>query len=116
MVVFSITVAKYMRTLMILHNFISLLWFNIYMENWLWFELSLQSIWLKWNLHRNEFHFELMWTLTKNLTYAKVKFYPEVQSQTGLNSLRVSCKRVLVGMCIVTVVEKTTINATAVLH
>ena len=27
------------------------------------------------------------------LPYTKVKFYPEVKSQTGLSSLRVSCKR-----------------------
>ena len=27
------------------------------------------------------------------LPYTEVKFYPEVKSQTGLSSLRVSCKR-----------------------
>ena len=30
------------------------------MENSLWFEISLRSIWSKWNLHRSEFHFA--WT------------------------------------------------------
>ena len=29
------------------------------------------------------------------LPYTEVKFYPEVKSQTGLSSLRVSCKRAL---------------------
>ena len=31
-----------------------------------------------------------------NSTYTKMKFYPEVKSQTGLSSLRVSCERVLI--------------------
>ena len=30
------------------------------------------------------------------LPYTEVKFYPEVKSQTGLSSLRVSCKRALI--------------------
>ena len=30
-----------------------------------------------------------------NLPHTEVKFYPEVKSQTGLSSLRVSCKRAL---------------------
>ena len=29
------------------------------------------------------------------VTHTEVKFYPEVKSQTGLSSLRVSCKRAL---------------------
>ena len=29
------------------------------------------------------------------LPHTEVKFYPEVKSQTGLSSLRVSCKRAL---------------------
>ena len=41
---------------MILRNFISLRAFTVYMENSLWFEISLRSIWPKWNLHRSEFH------------------------------------------------------------
>ena len=41
---------------MILRNFISLRAFIVYMENLLRFEISLRSIWPKWNLHRSEFH------------------------------------------------------------
>ena len=37
---------------------------------------------------------EVMWTLIMKLPYREVKFYPEVKFQTGLSSLRVSCKRV----------------------
>ena len=36
-----------------------------------------------------------MWTLIMKLPHTEVKFYPEVKSQTGLSSLRVSCKRAL---------------------
>ena len=32
------------------------------------------------------------------LPHTKVKFYPEVKSQTGLSSLWVSCKRALMGV------------------
>ena len=35
---------------------------------------------------------EVMWTLTMKLPHSEVKFYPDVKSQTGLSSLRVSCK------------------------
>ena len=78
---------------MILCNFVSLRAFTPYMENSLRFEISLWSIWLKWNLHRSEFHStEVMWTLLMKLPYTEVKFYPEVKSQTSLSSLRVSCK------------------------
>ena len=42
---------------MILRNFISLRAYTIYMENPLRFEISLQSIWPKWNFHRSEFHY-----------------------------------------------------------
>ena len=42
---------------MILCNFISLRAFTVYMENSLLFEISLRSIWPKWNLHRSEFHY-----------------------------------------------------------
>ena len=38
---------------------------------------------------------EVMWTLIMELLCIEVKFYPEVNSQTGLSSLRVSCKRAL---------------------
>ena len=33
-----------------------------------------------------------MWTLIMKLPHTEVKFYPKVKSQTGLSSLRVSCK------------------------
>ena len=42
---------------MILHNFISLRAITVYMENSLRLEILLWSNWLKWNLHRIEFHF-----------------------------------------------------------
>ena len=38
---------------------------------------------------------EVMWTLIMKLSYTEVNFYPEVKSQTGLSSLRVSCERAL---------------------
>ena len=52
----SKTHAHYLVTLMILCNFISLRAFFVYMKNSLRFEISLRSIWPKWNLHRSEFH------------------------------------------------------------
>ena len=45
---------------MILRNLILLRVFIVHMENSLRLEISLQSIWKKWNLHRSEFHFA--WT------------------------------------------------------
>ena len=42
---------------MILRNFISLRAFTVYMENLLRFEISLRSVWPKWNLHQNDFHY-----------------------------------------------------------
>ena len=42
---------------MILGNFVSLRAFTINMENSLQFEISLLSIWPKWNLHRSKFHY-----------------------------------------------------------
>ena len=66
------------------------------MENSLRFEFSLRSSWPKWNLHRSEFHYaQVMWTVIKKLPHTEVKFYSEVKSQTGLSSLRVSCKHVI---------------------
>ena len=38
---------------------------------------------------------EVMRTLIMKLTHTEMKFYPEGKSQTGLSSLRVSCKRAL---------------------
>ena len=49
--------AHYLATLMTLRKFISLRAFTVYMENSLRFEISLRSIWPKWNLHRSEFHY-----------------------------------------------------------
>ena len=39
---------------------------------------------------------EVMRTLIMKLPHTEVKFYPEVKCQTGLSSLRVSCKRALI--------------------
>ena len=38
---------------------------------------------------------ELVWTLIIKLPHTEVKFCPEVKSQSGLSSLRVSCERAL---------------------
>ena len=46
-----------LATLMILHNFILLWAFTVYMENSLQFEISFWSIWPKWNLHWDGFHY-----------------------------------------------------------
>ena len=82
---------------MILRSLISLSVFTVYMENSLRFELSLRSNWPKWNLHEVSFtSLELMWTLIMKLPYTEVKFYPEVKSQAGLTSRRVSCKHALI--------------------
>ena len=40
---------------------------------------------------------KVMWTLIMNLSYTEVKFYPDIKRQTGLNSIRGSCKRALGG-------------------
>ena len=80
MVVFAITVA------MILRNFISLQAFTVYMKNSLRFEICTEV---------TSTSPELVRMLIIKLPYTKVKFYHEVKSQTGLSSLRVSCKRAL---------------------
>ena len=67
---------------MILRNFISLRAFTVYMENRS--EICTEVIFTTP---------EVMRTLMMNLPHTEVKFYPEVKSQTGLSSLRVSCKR-----------------------
>ena len=75
---------------MILRNFILLRAFTVYMENSLQFEISLRSIWPKWNLHQSEFHYARSYVNADNeFASHKLKF------QTGLSSLRVSCKRAL---------------------
>ena len=58
--------AHYLLTKMILHNFISLRSFSVYMENPLRFELSLRSNLPKWNLHRSDFHFAWTHVSTNN--------------------------------------------------
>ena len=79
---------------MILHNFISLRVFTVYMEKSLRFEISLPSNWPKWNLHRSEFYFNRSHVNADNkLLYTEVKFYLEVKFQTSLTSLRFSRKR-----------------------
>ena len=71
---------------MILHNFISLRAFTVYMENSLRFEICTEVSFTT---------SEVMWTLIMKLPHTEVKFYPEVKSQTGLSSFRVSFKRAL---------------------
>ena len=68
---------------MILCNFISLRPFTIYMENQLQFEISLRKFASKWVSLRLKLWVSAKWNFT------------EVKSQTGLSSLRVSCKRAL---------------------
>ena len=75
---------------MILRNFNLLRAFTVYMENSLRFEVSLRSTEVSFTSP------EVMWTLIMKLPYTEVKFSPEVKSQTGLNTLRVSRKRVLI--------------------
>ena len=81
---------------MILRYFISLRAFTVYMVNSLRYEISFRSNWPKWNLHWSEFHYARSHVNADNeVLHTEVKFYPEVKSQIGLSSLRVSCKRAL---------------------
>ena len=81
---------------MILRNFVSMRVVTVYMENLVRFEISLRSIWPKWNLPRSKFHSAwAIWTLIRKLPSTGMKFYPEVKSQTSLSPFRVSCKRAL---------------------
>ena len=75
---------------------ITIVAFTVYMENSLWFEILLWSNWPKWNLHRWEFHFA--WThvnADNEVALHRSEIAPRGKSQTGLSSLRVSCKRAL---------------------
>ena len=69
-------------------NSISLRAFTVYMKIMLRLEISLRS-------KMTEVKFapklapDLIWTLIMKLPYTKVKFHPEVKSQTCLSSLRV---------------------------
>ena len=81
---------------MILRKFISLRAFTVYMENSLQFEISLRSIWLKWNLDQSELHYTRSHMNADNeVTSHRSEILPRsvVKSQTGFSSLRVSCKR-----------------------
>ena len=83
--------ALWLLTLMILHSFVSQGALTVYMENSLWFEFS-------WSEICTEVSFtspETMWMLIRKLPHTKLKFYPEVKSQTSLSSLWYSSKCVL---------------------
>ena len=78
---------------MILRNCISLRAFTVYMENcglkFHFGEFDRSEICTEVSFSPPE----VMQTLIMKLPHTEVKFYPEVKSQTGLSSLRVSCKR-----------------------
>ena len=79
---------------MILRNYILQQAFTVYMENSLQFEISLWSIWPKWNLHRSEFHYARSHVNADNeVTSHWSEILP--RSETGLSYLLVSCKRAL---------------------
>ena len=81
---------------MILCNFISLWDFTVYMLNSCSLEFHFGQF--DWSEICTEVSFttpKAMWTLIMKLPWAKVKFYPEVKSQTGLSSLSVTCKHAL---------------------
>ena len=68
---------------------------------------KLTAVWIitsvpKWNLRRSEFHYA--WSHVNadimKLPDTEVKLYPEVNSQTGLSSLRVACKRARSVYCV----------------
>ena len=81
--------AHYLANLKILRKFISLRAFAVSIKNSLRFEISEICTEVSFTPP------EVMWTLMMKLPHTKVKFYPKVKSQTGLSSLRVSCKRAL---------------------
>ena len=70
-----------------MRKFISLRAFIVSIKNSLRFEISEVCTEVSFTPS------EVMWTLMMKLPHTKVKFYPKVKSQTGLSSLRVSCKR-----------------------
>ena len=82
---------------MILCNFISLRAFTVYMETHCGLKFHFGQI--DWSEICTEVSFttpEVMWMLIMKLSHTKVKFYPEVKSQTSLSSLWVSCKPALI--------------------
>ena len=75
--------------LLFLRNFISLRAFTVYMKNSLQFEISLQSIGPKWNLHRSEFNFDWSHAKTdKKVTFhqSKILFQSEIWNQFEFTS------------------------------
>ena len=78
---------------MILRNFISLRAFTVNIEISLRFEISLQ---FNLKFPRNEFYSAQSHVNADNeVTSHRSEILSAVKSQTGLNSLRVSCKRAL---------------------
>ena len=62
------------------------------------FHGKLSAVWNFTSVKLTEVSFttpEVMWTLIMNLPHTEVKFCPELNSQTGLSSLRFSCKHAL---------------------
>ena len=66
---------------MVLRLFILLGVLSVYMENSLWFEISLGQIEICTKVSYTSP--ELMWMQIMKLLYTEVKFYPEVKTQTG---------------------------------
>ena len=59
---------------------------------------KLTAVWNFFSVNLTEVNFtppEVMQTLKMKLPHTEVKFYPELKSQAGLSSLRVSCERAL---------------------
>ena len=78
---------------MILRNFISLQVFTVSKENSLRFEFHFGQVDRSEICTKVSFTtLEVMWMLIMKLPHTEVKFYAEVKSQTGLSSLRISCK------------------------
>ena len=83
--------APYLLTKMILRNFILLRAFTVYTGNLRRFEIiSKHSEWVSCT-EISLTSPEIMWMLIIKLPHTKIKFYPEMKSQTGLSSLWVSC-------------------------
>ena len=87
---------------------IGIYWFELWVSLILslLFGLQFHFVQFDWSEICTEVSFtspELMWTLIMKLPYTKGKFYPQAKSQTGLNSLRVSCKRAVTSWLEVTI-------------
>ena len=82
--------------LMILCNFNSLQAFTVHKENSLRCEYLLRSNWENWNLHRSEFPLARNYVNPDHeITLHQSEILLQSESQTGLSSLRVTCKRSL---------------------